>query len=64
MDQKGQQVTLEFTQVSPWKPHIFNPAVEQEAAQESRLFLAGSDVQLWSTQTSYVEAEAAQHTHL
>ncbi|TKC41964.1 hypothetical protein EI555_010922, partial [Monodon monoceros] len=63
MDQKGQQVTLEVTQVSPWKPHIFNPAVEQEAAQESRLFLAGSDVLLWSTQTSYVEAEVAQHTH-
>ena len=37
---KGQQVTLEVTRASPWKPHVFNPAVTQEAAQDPRLFVA------------------------
>ena len=52
---KGQQVTLEVTRASPWKPHVFNPAVTQEAVQDPRLFLAdslgASDVLLWPAQT-------------
>lgn len=54
---KGQQVTLEVTRASPWKPHVFNPAVTQEAVQDPRLFLAESlgtsDVLLWPAQTPF-----------
>ena len=38
--------------------------MKQEAAQDSRLFLAGSNILLWSTQTPHVEADMASYLHL
>jgi len=39
--------------------HVFSPVVKQEAARDSRLFLAWSDIQLCSTWTPHMEADMA-----
>ena len=61
---QGQQVNSGVTQAHHWKPHVFSPAVKQEAAQDSRFFLSGSDILLCSTRTPHVEADVASHLHL
>ena len=61
---QGQQVNSGVIQAHHWKPHVFSPAVKQEAAQDSRFFLSGSDILLCSTRTPHVEADIASHLHL
>ena len=61
---QGHWVTSGVTEASCCKPHIFSPAVMQEAARDTRLILAGSDVLLWSTRTPHVEADMASHLQL
>ena len=61
---QGQPVTSGGTQASHCKPDVFSPAVKQEAAQDSRLCLAGSDVLLWSSRTPHLEDDTTSHLHL
>ena len=61
---QGQPVTSGGTQASHCKPDVFSPAVKQEAAQNSRLFLAGSDILLWSSRTPRLEDDMTLHLHL
>ena len=61
---QGQPLTSGGTQASHCKPDVSSPAVKQEAAWDSRLFLAGSDVLLWSSWTSHLEDDMTSYLHL
>ena len=58
------RVTSGVTEASYWKPHVFSPAVKQEAALDSGLFLIESGILHWSTWTPHVAADMASHLHL